>query len=174
VLKERSWSRLESRSSISRGFRNSRGGLNHMSSRRRISAERAGSAKGRQAIRRRASDCFWLVTALATVVLTAPANLAGQSQPKFDSVAIGAFDPEAWNGLVFLARARQQPLNFALRAESSREWPEGSFRKRGPDPWRRSPPQTGVRKLIFRISFRTPKPIVGLPGSPCRLFHFPL
>jgi len=30
-----------------------------------------------------------------------------------------------------------------------------------------------VRKLIFRISFRTFKSIVGLPGSPCRLFHLP-
>jgi len=92
-----------------------------MSYRRRISAERAGSAKGRQAIRRRASGCFWLVTVLATVVLTALPNLAGQSQLKFDSVAVGAFDPEAWNGLVFLARARQQPLNFALRAGSRSE-----------------------------------------------------
>ena len=89
-----------------------------MSYRRRISAERAGSAKGRQAIRHRASGCFLLMTVLATAVLTAPANLAGQSQLKFDSVAIGAFDPEAWNGLVFLARAHQQPLNFALRAGS--------------------------------------------------------
>jgi len=86
--------------------------------RRRISAERAGSAKGGQAVRHQASGCFCVVAVLATAVLTAPANLAGQSQPEFDSVAIGAFDPEAWNGLVFLARARQQPLNFALRAGS--------------------------------------------------------
>jgi len=89
-----------------------------MSNRRRIGAGGAGSAKGGQAARRRASGCVCLVTVLATVVLTAPANLAGQSQPKFDSVAIGASDPQAWNGLVFLARARQQPLNFALRAGS--------------------------------------------------------
>jgi hypothetical protein len=49
------------------------------------------------------------------IVLVAPLNLAEQSQPKFDSVEIGAFDPQAWNGIVFLACARQQPLNFALR-----------------------------------------------------------
>ncbi len=89
-----------------------------MSYRRRISGERAGNANRKQGVRRRASGCFCLLTLLATVALTVPANLAGQSQLKFDSIAIGAFDPEAWNGLVFLARARQQPVNFALRAGS--------------------------------------------------------
>ncbi|HXJ96324.1 MAG TPA: trehalase family glycosidase [Terriglobia bacterium] len=48
-------------------------------------------------------------------------NLAAQSPPKFDSVEIGVFDPQTWNGIVFVARARQQPLNFALRFGSRSE-----------------------------------------------------
>jgi len=59
----------------------------------------------------------------ACAFLAEAVSLSGQSQPHFDSVAIGAFDPEAWNGLVFLARARQQPANFALRFGSR----SGSF-----------------------------------------------
>jgi hypothetical protein len=41
-----------------------------------------------------------------------------QSMPHFDSVAIDALDPEAWNGIVFLARAFNQPAPFALRVGS--------------------------------------------------------
>jgi hypothetical protein len=42
----------------------------------------------------------------------------GQSAPHFDNVAIDAFDAEAWNGIVFLARAFNQPAPFALRVGS--------------------------------------------------------
>jgi hypothetical protein len=42
----------------------------------------------------------------------------GQSAPHFDSVAIDALDPDAWNGVVFLARAFNQPTPFALRVGS--------------------------------------------------------
>ena len=60
-----------------------------------------------------------LTRALFLVILAgSTASLFGQSKPSFDSVAIGAFDPQAWNGIVFLARARQQPANFALRIGS--------------------------------------------------------
>ena len=48
----------------------------------------------------------------------------GQSTPHFDSVAIDALDPEAWNGIVFLARAFNQPAPFALRVGSA----SGGFR----------------------------------------------
>jgi hypothetical protein len=59
-----------------------------------------------------------LVIVLTLMSFAAPVSLHGQSKPDFESVAIGAFDPEAWNGLVFLARARQKPVNFALRVGS--------------------------------------------------------
>ena len=42
----------------------------------------------------------------------------GQPTPRFDSVTIDALDPEAWNGIVFLARAFNQPVPFALRVGS--------------------------------------------------------
>jgi hypothetical protein len=42
----------------------------------------------------------------------------GQSTPRFDNVSIDALDPEAWNGIVFLARAFNQPAPFALRVGS--------------------------------------------------------
>jgi len=38
--------------------------------------------------------------------------------PHFDSVAIDALDPDAWNGIVFLTRAFDQPAPFALRVGS--------------------------------------------------------
>src|SRR5712692_251897 len=47
----------------------------------------------------------------------------GQSGPHFDQVDIDALDPDAWNGLVFLARAFDQPTPFALRIGSR----SGSF-----------------------------------------------
>ncbi|PYT29544.1 MAG: hypothetical protein DMG57_11250 [Acidobacteria bacterium] len=48
------------------------------------------------------------------------ANVAafGQSASHFDQVEIDALDPDAWNGIVFLARAFNQPTPFALRVGS--------------------------------------------------------
>jgi len=43
-----------------------------------------------------------------------------QGTPAFESVRIGAYDPEAWNGLVFLTQAFGQPAVFAVRAGSQR------------------------------------------------------
>jgi hypothetical protein len=40
------------------------------------------------------------------------------SRVGFESVKIGAYDPEAWNGIVFIAKAYGQPANFALRVGS--------------------------------------------------------
>ena len=42
----------------------------------------------------------------------------GQSVPRFDRVEIDALDPDAWNGVVFLASAFNQPAPFALRIGS--------------------------------------------------------
>src|SRR5579863_1979775 len=42
----------------------------------------------------------------------------GQSAPRFDQVEIDALDGDAWNGIVFLGRAFNQPMPFALRVGS--------------------------------------------------------
>src|SRR5215510_15905362 len=59
-----------------------------------------------------------LVRVLTLASSPTPVGLSGQSKPDFESIAIGAFDPEAWNGLVLLARAHQQFVNSALRVGS--------------------------------------------------------
>ena len=60
---------------------------------------------------------------VVSLVFATTLNLAAQSPPEFDSVEIGAFDPQVWNGVVFLARSHHEPLNFALRVGSR----SGSF-----------------------------------------------
>jgi hypothetical protein len=52
------------------------------------------------------------------MLCAAGGNAFGQGTPHFDSVAIDALDPDAWNGVVFLARAFNQPTPFALRVGS--------------------------------------------------------
>ncbi len=65
---------------------------------------------------RRGSYC--IAAFIYSLLLVAiPASVFAQ-QPQFDSVAIDALDPDAWNGIVFLARAYQQPAYFALRVGS--------------------------------------------------------
>jgi hypothetical protein len=60
-----------------------------------------------------------LCAALVTLwFLTASPSALAQSRPGFDSVEIDALDPDAWNGVVFLAKAFQQPAHFALRVGS--------------------------------------------------------
>ncbi|MGD0128589.1 MAG: trehalase family glycosidase [Terriglobia bacterium] len=54
----------------------------------------------------------------AVMLCVAGGNAFGQGTPHFDSVAIDALDPDAWNGVVFLARAFNQPTPFALRVGS--------------------------------------------------------
>jgi hypothetical protein len=44
----------------------------------------------------------------------------GQARPSFESVKIGAFDADAWNGVEFRARAFHQPAIFAVRVGSQR------------------------------------------------------
>ncbi len=52
------------------------------------------------------------------LVCGAGVEALGQPVPHFDRVDIDALDPDAWNGLVFLARAFNQPTPFALRIGS--------------------------------------------------------
>jgi hypothetical protein len=63
---------------------------------------------------------FCLQLFVICVVLMVPASLAAgapadRSTPKFDSIHIDALDADAWNGVVFAARAFGQPSDFALR-----------------------------------------------------------
>ena len=62
-------------------------------------------------------SCLFLVTSTLFFLALASHHFS-QSSPAFDSVSIGALDPDAWNGIVFLARAFQQPAFFALRLGS--------------------------------------------------------
>ncbi len=62
-------------------------------------------------------SCLFLVTS-TLFFLALASHYFSQSSPAFDSVSIGALDPDAWNGIVFLAKAFQQPAFFALRLGS--------------------------------------------------------
>ncbi|PYU90557.1 MAG: hypothetical protein DMG08_17585 [Acidobacteria bacterium] len=62
-------------------------------------------------------SCLFLVTSTLFFLALASHHFS-QSSPAFDSVSIGALDPDAWNGIVFLAKAFQQPAFFALRLGS--------------------------------------------------------
>lgn len=58
---------------------------------------------------------------IAVIVLAVGSTLCfGQARPAFQSVRIGAFDADAWNGVVFLTRAFDQPAAFAVRVGSQR------------------------------------------------------
>ncbi len=67
-----------------------------------------------------ASITSGLRSIIACIVLVVPLSAAPQSLPAdpFDHVAVGAFDPNAWNGLVFDSTAYGQRLPFALRIGS--------------------------------------------------------
>lgn len=63
--------------------------------------------------------------ALLLLVISAP-FIAGQAQntpSQFESMHIGAFDPDAWNGIVFDGTAYRERLTFAIRLGSK----NGSF-----------------------------------------------
>ena len=61
---------------------------------------------------------------LAFLLAIIPNLAVGQS---YDRVDIGAFDPKAWNGIVFLAQAFHQPSGFALRIGSLSAKSGGNF-----------------------------------------------
>lgn len=62
--------------------------------------------------------CIGLLLSCACLLVPA-LSMAGaeenRSTPKFDVIHVDALDADAWNGVVFAARAFQQPSNFALR-----------------------------------------------------------
>jgi hypothetical protein len=49
------------------------------------------------------------------------------TSPSYDHVDVGSFDPDAWNGIVFLAKAFNQPAAFAVRVGSQSAKAGGSF-----------------------------------------------
>ncbi len=62
---------------------------------------------------------LWALFAITLVaILACVSGVKGQNEPRFDRVLIDAFDPDAWSGVVFLARAHQQQVSFALRFAS--------------------------------------------------------
>jgi len=64
------------------------------------------------------TGCSFSLVLLALTICILPGHSYGQSSPSYDSVAIEALDPDAWNGVVFLAKAFHQPVSFALRVGS--------------------------------------------------------
>jgi len=67
-----------------------------------------------------AAAAWQRVFVLALFLSFSAATGFGQARPAFESVRIGAFDADAWNGVVFLSRAFHQPADFALRVGSQR------------------------------------------------------
>jgi len=94
----------------------------------------------------------------------------GQSTPEYESVAIGSLDSDAWNGIMFLAKAFNQPAPFALRIGSRSgsfldgEQIFGAVREVGPHApdgsycrlsWRHSPREALVTLEWSRIDLTT-------------------
>ena len=52
--------------------------------------------------------------------LSAQARQGAQGEPRFDRLVIESLDADAWNGVVFMAKAYQQQISFALRVGSRR------------------------------------------------------
>ncbi|HXX24758.1 MAG TPA: trehalase family glycosidase [Terriglobia bacterium] len=64
------------------------------------------------------TGCSFSFVLLALTICILPGHSFGQSSLNYDSIAIEALDPDAWNGMVFLAKAFHQPASFALRIGS--------------------------------------------------------
>src|SRR3954462_6413470 len=64
------------------------------------------------------------ISLLLFALVLLPKLVASQS---YDRVDIGSFDPDAWNGIVFLAQAFHQPSGFALRIGSQSAKSGGTF-----------------------------------------------
>ncbi len=63
---------------------------------------------------------LWLRLLFLALLISMGSWCFGQALPAFQSVQVGAFDAEAWNGVVFLTRAFNQPSVFAMRVGSQR------------------------------------------------------
>jgi hypothetical protein len=68
---------------------------------------------------------LFLLLSLSMILLFTPRLGAqerekAQGEPHFDRVVIDSLDPDAWNGVVIMARAYQQQISFGLRVGSRR------------------------------------------------------
>src|SRR5215469_13392454 len=72
--------------------------------------------------RNRRESLHWcLITSIALVLLSVPCLVIGQEgndRDVFEKMFVGAFDPDAWNGIVFYGTAHGQRLPFAVRVGS--------------------------------------------------------
>lgn len=57
----------------------------------------------------------WKRLSYLLALLLLPVSLAAQMRPEFSAVHIGAFDPDAWNGIMFESKAYGQRISFAIR-----------------------------------------------------------
>lgn len=69
---------------------------------------------------------LWRPVCFLILVLFTSSLAVGQN-PSFERVDIGAYDPDAWNGIVFLTHAFHQSANFALRIGSQSSKSGGTF-----------------------------------------------
>ena len=82
---------------------------------RAISHEGTGSLRRKQPVRRPGAK--WGHQALSLALLL-PLSVAAQAGQVFSEVHIGAFDADAWNGIVFESKAYGQRVPFAIRIGS--------------------------------------------------------
>ena len=72
--------------------------------------------------RNRRDSLHWcLIMSIALVLLSVPCLVIGQEgndRDVFEKMFVGAFDPDAWNGIVFDGTAHGQRLPFAIRVGS--------------------------------------------------------
>src|SRR5690242_10192677 len=57
----------------------------------------------------------WQRVSCFLALLLLPLSVAAQMTPEFSAVHVGAFDPDAWNGIVFESEAYGQRIPFAIR-----------------------------------------------------------
>ena len=64
------------------------------------------------------SSLALLAILIFTQNLCAQESKVAQGEPRFDRVVIESLDPDAWNGVVFMAKVHQEQISFALRIAS--------------------------------------------------------
>jgi hypothetical protein len=130
---------------------------------------------------RKQTTARWIFLLLTLALFAGGPQTLAQSKPTFDSVEIDALDPDAWNGIVFLAKAYQQPAHFALRlgsryskfldgkevfdavAEVGPHAPDGSYCRFA---WRQPPGQSRITLEWSRVDKTT---VVGRVTAPKNL-----
>jgi Trehalase len=81
-----------------------------------ISHKRIGDLRSSQLSRHLGTQ--WANTVLFLLALLLPLSVVAQAAQDFSEIHIGAFDADAWNGIVFESKAHGQPVPFAIRIGS--------------------------------------------------------